>query len=163
MAVLTEQVELDGGAEPAIAEHKARRADGSLGILAVFAVVWGLLNLVGLALALTQSPDSLARNFSPEQVAYILDTPVWVRICHAVSVVCLLAGAVYLLLRRASAYLWLMGSVFAMLGLMVDGMLRGGFELLASITTGLNLGYIIVGVFLFWAALSAKQDGQLSA
>lgn len=157
MAVLTQTDDQD------ITVRRAARRDSWLGILSVFAVVWGLLNLVGLALSMMQTPETLARGFTPDQVAYILDTPAWVRICHAVSVVCLLVGAVQLQLRREAAYRWLMGSIFAMLGLMVDGMLRGGFELLSSLTTGMNLGYIVVGIFLFWAALSAKQTGQLRA
>ena len=142
-------------------EARAAYHDGWLGILSVFAIVWGLLNLLGLTMALTQDAQSLARNFSPTQVAYILDTPVWVRVCHAVSVVALLIGAAYLQMRRGSAYHWFMLSIFAMLGLILDGVLRGGFELLVSITTGLNIGYMIVGIFLFWATLSARQDGQL--
>ena len=154
MAVLT-SVEQMG------TQERAAYDDGWLGILSVFAIVWGLLNLVGLFLAITQNAASLEQSFSAQQVAYILDTPAWARMCHAVSVVALLAGAVYLQLRKRSAYLWLMGSLFAMLGLLLDGALRGGFELLVSITTGLNLGYMIVGVFLFWAAYSAQRDGQL--
>lgn len=142
-------------------EERRAYTDGWLGILAVFAFVWGLLNLAGLAIALTHDADSLARSFSPEQAAYILDTPVWARVCHAVSVVALLVGAGFLQMRRQSAYRWLMLSLFAMLGMILDGVLRGGFDLLVSITTGLNLGYMIVGVFLFWAAYLAKQDGQL--
>ena len=135
--------------------------DGWLGILAVFAFVWGLLNLLGLAVALTHNAESLSRSFASEQVDYILDTPVWARMSHAVSVIALLVGAAYMQMRRASAYYWLMASIFAMLGMMLDGALRGGFDLLVSITTGLNLGYMIVGVFLFWAAHMARQDGQL--
>lgn len=142
-------------------DERAAYTDGWLGILSAFALVWGLLNLLGLCLAMTQDAYSLSRNFSPEQVAYILDTPVWARTCHAVSVVALLIGAGYLQMRRASAYGWLMVSLFAMLGLLLDGAVRGGFELMVSITTGLNLGYMIVGVFLFWAVHSARAEGQL--
>ena len=142
-------------------EQRVQYNDGWLGILAVFAIVWGLLNLLGLALALTQTAESLSHSFSAEQVRYILETPPWARMCHAVSVVALLIGAGYLQMRRRTAYAWFMGSLFAMLGMMLDGALRGGFDLLVSITTGLNLGYMIVGVFLFWAAYSAQREGQL--
>ena len=157
MAVLTAQDDVAAAAD----DLRMKTNDGWLGILSVFAVVWGLLNLLGLTLAITQTADTLARSFSAEQVAYIVDTPVWARMCHAVSVVCLLVGAGYLLMRRRTAYHWFMVSLFAMLGLLLDGTLRGGFELLVSISTGLNLGYMIVGVFLFWAAYSAQRDGQL--
>lgn len=141
--------------------ERVQYVDGWLGILSVFAIVWGLLNLLGLGLALTQDAQSLSASFSERQVAYILDTPAWARMCHAVSVMALLVGAGYLQMRRSSAYHWFMASLFAMLGLILDGALRGGFDLLVSITTGLNLGYMIVGVFLFWAAYSAHRDGQL--
>ena len=154
MALVTSMTEM-GDTE------RARYNDGWLGILAVFALVWGLLNGLGLVLALTQNAQTLSASFSPAQVAYIVETPPWARMCHAVSVLALLVGAGYLQMRRSSAYYWFMASLFAMLGMILDGVLRGGFDLLVSITTGLNLGYMIVGVFLFWAAYSAQREGQL--
>ena len=44
---------------------------------------------------------------------------------------------------------------------MVDSMFRGGFEILGGMMTGVNMGMIIVSIFLFWASYSAFQEGQL--
>jgi hypothetical protein len=154
MAALTREIDMP-------VETRARYIDGWLGILAVFAFVWGLVNLAGLALSITEDAQSLSRSFSPEQVAYLIDTPIWARIARALSIMFLLAGSTYLLLRRQSAYHWFSAALFMMLVMMLDGLFRGGFGLLASITTGLNIGYLLLTLFLFWSAYSAKQSGQL--
>lgn len=154
MAILTRASEMP-------IEERARYIDGWLGILAVFAFVWGLVNLAGLALSLTEDAQSLSKTFNPEQVAYLIDTPIWARVARALSIMGMLTGSTYLLLRRRSAYHWYCLSLFCMLAMMLDAVLRGGFSLLSSPTTGVNIGYLILTVYLFWGAYSAYRSGQL--
>jgi hypothetical protein len=132
-----------------------------LGVLAAFAIAWGLVCLLGFTLSHTASPIELARSYSPEQIAYIQDTPGWVSFGKAMMAIGLLCGAVYLLLRKKSAYHWFSISLVGTLMIMADSVLRGGFEILGGIGSGVNLGMIIVSVFLFWASYSAFYEGQL--
>lgn len=142
---------------------KATRSvdDRMLGVMAAFAVTWGLLCLIMFALSFIPDADDLARQYNPEQVAYLQATPGWVMFSKAMSAIGVLCGAVYLLLRKQSAYHWFMISLVGTLLTMVDSMFRGGFEILGGMMTGVNMGMIIVSIFLFWASYSAFQEGQL--
>lgn len=136
--------------------------DSMLGMMGCFAVAWGLLGLASFTLGITADVDTLSRGYNPEQVAYMLETPAYVRFGHAMAAVCMLTGAVYLLLRKSSAYLWFMGALFGTLIVMLDSALRGGFYILGGMETGVNLGVTLVGIFLFWASYSALREGQLT-
>ena len=135
--------------------------DRMLGVMAAFAVTWGLLCLIMFALSFIPDADDLARQYNPEQVAYLQATPGWVMFSKAMSAIGVLCGAVYLLLRKQSAYHWFMISLVGTLLTMVDSIFRGGFEILGGMLTGVNMGMIIVSIFLFWASYSAFQQGQL--
>ena len=135
--------------------------DRMLGVMAAFAVTWGLLCLIMFALSFIPDADDLARQYNPEQVAYLQATPGWVMFSKAMSAIGVLCGAVYLLLRKQSAYHWFMISLVGTLLTMVDSIFRGGFEILGGMMTGVNMGMIIVSIFLFWASYSAFQEGQL--
>ena len=132
-----------------------------MGVMAAFAVTWGLLCLLGFTMSEIATPEDLARSYSAEQIAYIQDTPAWVIFGKAMSAIGLLCGAVYLLLRKKSAYHWFTISLVGTLMIMVDSVLRGGFQVLGGIESGVSLGMVIVGVFLFWASYSAFYEGQL--
>jgi len=132
-----------------------------LGIFASFTVAWGLLSLVGFVMSLTTSAQTLSHYYTPEQVQYLLNTPFWAGAGKGFNCGGLLIGSVYLLLRKESAYFWFMWSLFGTLLVMTDSILRGGFQILGGMETGVNLASIIVGIFIFWAAYTAVQEGQL--
>ena len=94
--------------------------DRMLGVMAAFAVTWGLLCLIMFALSFLPDADDLARQYNPEQVAYLQATPGWVMFSKAMSAIGVLCGAVYLLLRKQSAYHWFMISLVGTLLTMVD-------------------------------------------
>ena len=116
--------------------------DRMLGVMAAFAVTWGLLCLIMFALSFIPDADDLARQYNPEQVAYLQATPGWVMFSKAMSAIGVLCGAVYLLLRKQSAYHWFMISLVGTLLTMVDSIFRGGFEILGGMMTGVNLSLI---------------------
>lgn len=132
-----------------------------MGVMAAFAVTWGLLCLFGFLLNQIISPEELSRSYSPEQIAYMNATPAWVLFGQAMASIGTLCGAVYLLLRKKSAYHWFSISLVGTLMIMLDSVLRDGFQILGGMGTGVNLGMIIVAVFLFWASYSAFYEGQL--
>ena len=136
-------------------------ADKALGLMASFAVAWGLLGLVSFVFYVTLDIETLHNTYASEQVNYILDTPVWARAGHALGVMGMLVGSVYMLMRRKSAYHWFMYSLVGTLLVLLDSILRNGFGIMGGMETGVNIAVIIVGIFLFWAAYSAYQEGQL--
>lgn len=132
-----------------------------MGVMAAFAVTWGLLCLLGFTLNQVSSPEELARSYTPEQMTYLNETPAWVFFGQAMTTIGTLCGAVYLLLRKKSAYHWFSISLVGTLMIMADSVLRDGFHILGGIGTGVSLGMVIVAVFLFWASYSAFYEGQL--
>lgn len=132
-----------------------------LGIFACFTVVWGLLNMLSFTLGFYVTADSLSSHYSPAQISYMLETPVWAAMGKAFAACGLLIGSVYLLLRKASAYFWFMWSLFGILLVTLDSILRDGFHILGGMETGVNIINVIVGIFIFWAAYSAVQENQL--
>ncbi len=137
--------------------------DRWLGILACFAVTWGLLGLFSFVFFIGADPLVLAETYTSKQVTYITETPFWVRACQALSVLGMLTGSVYLLLRRRSAYQWFMWSLVGTLGVLADTIMRNGFRIMGGMDSGVNIGVTIVGIFMFWATYSAYQEGQLGA
>lgn len=132
-----------------------------MGVMAAFAVTWGLLCLLGFTMNQIASPEELARSYTQEQMAYLNSTPAWVFFGQAMTTIGTLCGAVYLLLRKKSAYHWFSISLAGTLMIMLDSVLRDGFHVLGGIGTGVSLGMVIVAVFLFWASYSAFYEGQL--
>ncbi|WP_418152539.1 hypothetical protein AB8615_01390 [Litorimonas sp. RW-G-Af-16] len=137
-------------------------ADRALGILACFAVTWGLLGLLSFTFFVTADLQALSGTYRPEQIAYILDTPFWVRVGQALGVFGMLTGSVYLLLRRKSAYYWFMWSLLGTLTVLLDTILRSGFQTMGGMESGVNIAVTVVGIFMFWGTYSAYQEGQLT-
>ena len=148
--------------EPERSAAKKTADDRMLGVMAAFAVTWGLLCLVMFALSLIADPETMAKQYTVEQLAYVLATPAWVMFAKAMTAIGVLCGAVYLLLRKQSAYTWFMIALFGTLLTMLDSVLRQGYEIMGGMMSGVNIGMVIVCIFLFWASHSAFQEGQLS-
>lgn len=134
-----------------------------LGIFASFTVAWGLLAMASFVMSMTMTTDELLSHYSVQQAQYLLETPAWALIGKAFAASGLLVGSVYLLLRKTSAYYWFMWSLSGTLMVMLDSILRGGFEVLGSMESGVNIASILTGLFIFWVAYSAVQDGQLAS
>ena len=133
-----------------------------LGILAVFAVIWGLICLLSFTLTEMFTSEHFMKAYSAEQLTYLKNTSPWVVAAKAISAIATLTGAVYLLLRKKSTYYWFSAALAATLVVMIDSVLRDGYNLLAGMETGVNLGMVIVSIFLFWAANIAFYSGQLN-
>jgi len=142
-------------------EIKTRR-DGWLGIVACLAIVWYLLGFVGFIFTFRMSSETAQTVYASEQLAYLRNTPFSVNIANVVLLGTGLIGSVYLLLRRKSAYIWYMASLFAILLTLLDGGLRGGFEIMGSTHLGVSIMMIILGIYLFWIAYDARDSHQIA-
>jgi len=132
-----------------------------LGILAAFAVAWGLVCLIGFTLTQVLIADPHVSTYTAEQINYLQNSPFWVSIAKAMTAIGTLVGAVYLFLRKKSAYHWFSVALVGTLLVLLDSVLRDGFHILGGMDTGVNLGMVIVSIFLFWTSYSAFYAGQL--
>lgn len=136
--------------------------DKSLGVMSAFAVAWYSFCLLVFVMMVSVGEKAIINVYSAEQVEYLISTPFWVKAAQAVSTLAGLIGSVYLLLRRSSAYHWFALCLAALLVMIFDASLRGGFEIMGSSLMGISLIGFIVGIYLFWAAYSARNEGELS-
>ena len=75
----------------------------SFWIVAGVATAWNLIGLMIYYQQVTVTPEVLAQNFTPEQVAFITQTPAWATSAYAIAVNAGLLGSILLLLRKAWA------------------------------------------------------------
>ena len=146
-----------------IAKTQKTARDKSLGVMSAFAVAWYSFCLLVFIMIVSFGDKAIVNVYSAEQIEYLMSTPFWVKAAQAVSTLAGLIGSVYLLLRRSSAYYWFALCLAALLVIIFDASLRGGFEIMGSSLMGISLIGFIVGIYLFWAAHSARNEGELSA
>ena len=87
----------------------------SFWIIAVVALVWNLIGLFMYYSSVTVTPEQLKAAYSPEQLAAIEATPVWVTSAFAMATTFGVIASIVLLLRKALAFLLFVVSFVALL------------------------------------------------
>lgn len=67
------------------------------------ALIWNLFGLIVYYLQVSATPEQLAAQYSPEQIEFMLSTPVWATSAFAIAVNAGVLGSLFLLLRKAWA------------------------------------------------------------
>jgi len=136
--------------------------DKWLGIMASMAVAYYIFSLMVFVMVLSLNANSISNLYNAEQLSYLSSTPFWARSAHVLSIFSGLIGSAYLLMRRKSAYYWFASCLVALLVVKLDASLREGFETMGSSMMGISLVEFIIGIYLFWAAYSARNQGELT-
>jgi len=66
-------------------------------------LVWNLIGLMFYYMQVTMTPEVMAANFTPEQVAFINDEPTWATAAYATAVNAGVIAAILLLMRKSLA------------------------------------------------------------
>ena len=138
------------------------RNDKWLGIMASMAVAWYIFSALVLVMMLSLNENAVLGLYSADQISYLAATPFWAKFAHVISIFSGLIGSVYLLLRRKSSYHWFASCLVALMFVKLDASLRGGFDIMGPSMMGISLTEFIIGIYLFWAAYSARNQGELS-
>ena len=69
--------------------------------IGIAGLLWNILGLVIYYAQMTATHASLADNYSPAQVQYLLNIPTWVSGAHGLAVTAGVLGCIALLLRKA--------------------------------------------------------------
>lgn len=149
------------GLDIELPERRTKTRNSWLGVLGACAFVWYLLGLVALSISISMDIETARSIYTPEQLQYVINTPVWAKFFNSVALCAGLIGSGYLLLRKTNAYRWYMLSLVSTLILMLDAAVRGGFNIMSSTHFGVSIIGMIIGIYLFWASYSAKNKGQL--
>lgn len=149
--------------EDSILNAESHRRDKWLGVMACTAMAWYCFHLTIFIMTIVMSDSAILGLYEPGQITYLIETPFWAKMANSASVLTGLIGSAYLLLRRNSAYYWFVGCLVSLLLLLLDAALRNGFEIMGPSLLGVSAMSFIVGIYLFWAAYLAHNDGELSA
>lgn len=125
-------------------------------VIASVALFWNLIGLFQYYVGVTLTPEALAAQFTPEQVAVIEATPVWVTSATALAVTAGVVGSILLLLRMSLAVPFYIVSLVALI--VQDIYVFGMSDSLAAFgTQPLILQSIVLLIALFLAAYSRTQ------
>lgn len=72
-------------------------------IIAGAFLVWNLIGLMFYYMQVTMTPEVMAANFTPEQVAFMSNEPSWATAAYAIAVNAGVVGALLLLCRKSLA------------------------------------------------------------
>lgn len=131
-------------------------------IIGAVALLWNLLGLWAYYSNVTATPESLALQFSPEQIEKILATPAWAISATAIAVTAGVIGSVLLLFRNALCVPFYLLSLVAVIvqdvyifGL-TDSVDEFGMQpvIMQSIV-------FVFAVFLVWYSLAQRKRGVL--
>ena len=132
-------------------------------IVSGLALAWTLLALFISYTEITRTPESLAASgeWSPEQLDYLLLTPVWVDVTYAIAVLAGVVGSIGLLIRKKWATTMFLIFVIGVLLLLLDGVMRDRFTLMGSRAIIVSVVYTSVAIAWWWFATKADSKGWL--
>ncbi len=126
--------------------------------------VWNLSGLYQYYTFSTLTPEMLqAGGYTAEQMAHILDTPLWAHSAYAIAVNAGVLGVIFLLLRKAWAIpMFVISLIGALLQFADAYLLRGGLELFERVWLVIPMLVILICVFEIWYSMQTKKRGWLS-
>ena len=134
----------------------------SFWIVAGVALVWNLLGLFMYYSGVSATPEQLKAVYSPEQLAAIEATPVWVTSAFAIATTVGVLASIVLLMRRAQAVVFFVVSFVALvvqdlyLFLLSDSLAVFGSSLLV-----IQGSVFVGGIIWIWYASLARKKGWI--
>lgn len=126
--------------------------------------VWNLSGLYMYYQMSITTPEQLqAAGYSAQQIAHVLDTPVWAHSAYAIAVNAGVLGAILLLLRKSWAIpLFVISLVAALLQDLDSYVLRNALDLFDRVWLVIPITVIVICCFEIWYSRAAKAKGWLS-
>lgn len=84
-------------------------------VIAVIFLLWNLIGLMFYYMQVTMTPEVMAANFTPEQVAFMTGEPKWATAVYAIAVNAGVLASILLLLRKSLALTFYIISFVAVL------------------------------------------------
>lgn len=106
-------------------------------------LIWNLIGLLFYYMQVTMTPEVMAANFTPEQVAFMNNEPAWATAAYATAVNAGVIGALLLLARKSLAFaLFVVSFVAVLLQDLNAFVLSNGLEVWG--TSGLYLPAFVI-------------------
>jgi len=127
------------------------------------ALIWNFFGMAVYYLTVSATPEALAMQYTPEQVAMIEGTPVWATGANGLAVTAGVLASLLLLLRKALAVPLFVVSFVAVLVQDVNSfVLNDAVAVFGMVPVYIQAAVIVVGLLLIVYARSAKRKHWLS-
>jgi hypothetical protein len=127
------------------------------------ALVWNLFGMIIYVGQVSATPEGLAAaGYTPEQIAFLEQTPVWVTSAFAISVTAGVLGSLLLLLQKAWAVPAFVVSLVAVLAQNFYSFVLGEVTAVFGTTPVMvQSAVIVIAAALIWYSRKAKDKGWL--
>jgi hypothetical protein len=127
------------------------------------AMIWNLLGMAIYYMTVSATPEQLAAQYSPEQVALIQATPVWATSAFGIAVTAGVLGSLFLLLRKSWAVPLFVVSLLAVIVQNVNTfVLTDTVGTFGMVPVYIQSTIVLIGIFLIFYSRSARQKGWLA-
>jgi hypothetical protein len=127
------------------------------------AMIWNLLGMAIYYMTVSATPDQLAAQYSPEQVALIQGTPVWATSAFGIAVTAGVLGSLFLLLRKSwAAPLFVVSLVAVLVQNINTFVLTDTVSAFGMVPVYIQLTIVLIGIFLIFYSRSARRKGWLT-
>ena len=84
------------GLDIELPERRTKTRNSWLGVLGACAFVWYLLGLVALTISISMDIETARSIYTPEQLQYVINTPVWAKFFNSMALCAGLIGSGYI-------------------------------------------------------------------
>ncbi len=139
------------------------KASTSFWIIAGGALLWNALGMVIYYQQMTATPLSLAANYSPAEIQYMLSIPAWANGAQGLAVTAGLLGSIALLLRKSFATVLFGLSLAGILAQNVYGFFIGdAMGTFGAAVLPITITVLLIAVGLVYYSMRLKKSGELT-
>ena len=145
-------------------EGSSTKPGTSFWVVSGLLAVWNLSGLFSYYQMSTTTPGQLeAAGYNAQQIAHVLNTPMWAHSAYAIAVNAGVLGVIFLLLRKAWALpMFVISLAGALLQDLDAYVLRGALEHFDAVWVAIPIAVIVICVLEIWYASKARARGWLT-
>lgn len=126
------------------------------------ALIWNIFGMMVYVMTVSASPEEMAMQYTPEQVAFIQSTPKWATSAFAIAVTSGVLGSLLLLLRRSLAKpLFIVSLVAVLVQNLNSFVLNDSVAVFGTTPVYIQCTIVAIAIFLIAYARWAQGKGWL--
>lgn len=127
------------------------------------ALIWNLFGMMIYVMTVSATPEQLAAQYAPEQVAFLENVPVWATSAFAIAVTAGVLGSLMLLFRKAWAVpLFVISLVAVLVQNLHSFVLNDSVALFGMTPVYIQSAIVVIAVLLIFFARGAKARRWLA-
>jgi hypothetical protein len=127
------------------------------------ALIWNLFGMMIYVKDVSATPEQLAAQYTPEQVAFLENVPVWATSAFAIAVTAGVLGSLMLLFRKAWAMpLFVVSLVAVLVQNLHSFVLNDSIALFGMTPVYIHSAIVVIAVLMIFLSRGAKARGWLT-